>query len=320
MNQEKLRQEFFRLTKLKKIKDCSDLVKIFLNYFLQVIIKHQSEAKSKADAQAIIINQMIFAKIFLLKNLIKGINFHAEDRTESTNIIDPTIVASNLRNLYETVGMFNLIYINTKTDDEKTILYNLWVSAGLKFRQRFKPLANTDEHKNKIIDEQKQIAELKSEIENTELYKSLNKKEQRKIQTKLNDKDYKIQFKDNKVMFLNWQNLVPVMGIRKGIMDTNYTYLSLYSHPSNVSVFQFGEMFSDSEESYLQIAAFNFKIYFFLLSIFIKDYITLFPNVLNTFNNLIQIEQLVINDLNGFARNEMFSINDTLKDFYSSLN
>ncbi len=316
MNQEKLKQEFSRLTNLEKIKDCSDLVEIYYNYFLEVIIKHQSEAKSRADSQAILINQMIFTKTAHLKCLMKGINFHSDDGTEPNNIIDPTIVAVNLRNLYETVGMFNLIYINTKTDDEKTILYNLWVSAGLKFRQRFTPIAKTDENKKKMVKEQEQIAELKSEIEHTELYKSFNENEQRKIQAKLHAKDYKIQFKDNKVMFLNWQELVPVMGIREGIMDTIYTYFSLYSHPSNVSVFQFGEMFSDSEETYLQFATLNFKVYFFLLSIFVKDYITLFPNVLNTFNNLKQIEQLVINELNGFVRNDRYSINDILKTFY----
>lgn len=103
------------------------------------------------------------------------------------------------------------------------------------------------------------------------------------------------------------------MGIKKGIMDTMYTYFSFYSHPSNVSVFQFGNMFNKNDKAYMRLATFNLNIFFFLLSIFIKDYITLFPNVLNTFNKLDQLDQITINAYNVIARDDNYSINDALK-------
>jgi hypothetical protein len=49
------------------------------------------------------------------------------------------------------------------------------------------------------------------------------------------------------------------------------------------------------------------------VSIFIFDYIKLFPNVKDIFEDLEQIEQIVIDRQNVFARNESFSINDEWK-------
>lgn len=154
MNRKELIKEHSRLLDLDTIQDCLDLIEIFLKYFFEVIIKNQKEAKSKAESEAVLIHQMIFTKIAYIKELINGIEYKSDDGIELINIIDPTIVASNVRNLYETVGMFNLVYVNTKTEDEKTILYNLWVLAGLNFRQRFEANSKTNESK-KILEQEK---------------------------------------------------------------------------------------------------------------------------------------------------------------------
>lgn len=187
-------------------------------------------------------HQMVFTKIGHMKELINGFEYETADGAKLNRIIDPTIIASNIRNLFETISMFNLVYINPKTEDERKILYNLWVLAGLKYRQRFNIDIITAETQEKLENEKQQIEYLKEEIENTELYKGLEKKDQDKIKSKLKEKDYKIQFKENKVEFLSWQQTVPVIGV--GLMDAIYTCFSLYAHPSNVSVFQFGNMFN----------------------------------------------------------------------------
>ena len=196
---------------------------------------------------------------------------------------------------------------------KKKILYNLWESAGLKYRQKFIVVVKTAESQKKLDDERQQIEDLKKEIEDTDLYKDLKKEDQNKIQSKLKEKDYKIQFKDGKVEFLSWQDTVTVMGIRDGVMDTIYTYFSLYAHPSNVSVFQFADMFKKEDNPFIYLTTYNLKNFFFLLSIFIFDYIKLFPNVKKTFEGLEQIEQIVIDRQNVSARNESYSINDEWK-------
>lgn len=265
------------------------------------------------EHEARLINQMIFTKTACLKQILEGISYTSSDGTKLNKILDPTIIASFIRNLYETIGMFNLIYINTKSPDEKKILYNLWVHAGLKFRQRFEPSISTEENKKKLEDEQKKLLKLREEIENTDLYKNLDEKNKTNIQIKLSKKDFKINFADNKVEFLSWQDLISIIGFREEIMGQIYTYLSLYSHPSNVAVFQFGEMFKKEDPQFSNLTLHNIKYSFFFLSAFIADFIKLFPQALDIFNNLDPKSQIIINFFNTFSRDMNYSINDTYK-------
>lgn len=103
------------------------------------------------------------------------------------------------------------------------------------------------------------------------------------------------------------------MGIKDGLFENIYTYFSLYSHPSNVAVFQFDSMFKKGEEAFLDLTNFNLRTAFMMLSIFIADYISLFPTVIKTFDSFDIKDQIVINFHNTCARNQDYSINDSWK-------
>lgn len=82
------------------------------------------------------------------------------------------------------------------------------------------------------------------------------------------------------------------MQVKSEYMKNMYTYFSLYSHPSNVSVFQFGAMFNEAE--YKGQTTFKTEYFFQLLSIFIADYITIFPSVLAIFEAQSIREQILM--------------------------
>jgi hypothetical protein len=314
MTKEELRIECTRFFKCKTINDSYDLIDIYTEFLFNAVKNHHDEPVYKhSDADAKMVLQMMMTKTLHLKSIVKGISYKAKDGSTLNNIIDPTIVASLVRNIYETVAMFNLIYRHTKTEDEKNIVYLLWVHAGLKYRQRFEDVITTEENKEKYENEKAQLDKIVQEIESIELYKNLDEKNQNKIKTKLKEKDYLLELNGKEVNFLHWHELVDKMGIKEGLLGNIYTYFSLYSHPSNVSVFQFADMFKKGDESFLELTNFNLKLAFFLFSIFIADYINLFPNVLETFNSLDIRDQIVINFYNTVARNESFSINDSAK-------
>lgn len=313
MNQEELRKEYLRLINLETIKDSFDLMDIYLNYFFLVIRKQKSLTESFALSEAKIVNQMIFTKIAHMKEMAKGIKYLANDGATLNKIIDPTLIAANTRNLYETISMFNLIYIKPDSEDGKKILYNLWVIAGLKYRQRFENVITKDENREKFEKEKEEIKALINEIENTKLYSNLNPNEQKKIKQKIREKDYKIKIENNKVTPLSWQASSTEMGFKMDSLNNIYTYFSLYSHPSNVSVFQFSDMFNKGNESFINAANFNLNTFFIFLSVFVADYIKLFPEVLELYESLPQIDQIIINSNNRLVRGSEYSINNEHK-------
>lgn len=313
MSKEEIRQECSRLFRCKTLQDSYDLINIYLEYLFQVINQHEEEVFSSADKDAKMVNQMMFTKVAHIKRIVEGINFQAKDGKKLGTIIDPTIVASLIRNVYETVSMFHLIYRRSNNKEEKTILYNLWVHAGLKYRQRFEVVITTTENREKLENEQKQIEQLEEEIKNTNVFQNLTERDKKKILTKLEKKDFKIWFNNNKVELIDWQGITHIMGLKNDLLDNIYTYFSLYSHPSNVAVFQFSEMFEVGEEAFIKITNNNLNYLFILLSIYVADYINLFPSVIEIFNNLSIRDQVIINFHNITMRKDEYSINDAWK-------
>ena len=61
------------------------------------------------------------------------------------------------------------------------------------------------------------------------------------------------------------------------------------------------------------MTTFNMHYFFMLASIFIADYLNLFPSNLDLFNNQPILNQIIINFHNTFARGNEFSINDSWK-------
>lgn len=314
MERDELRKQCKRYFNCETISDCQDLLNIYIEFFFQTVLKHHDEnVFSHADANAKMLIQMMMTKALHLKNALNGVDYISQDGRKLNNIIDPTIVASLIRNIYETTGMFNLIFRNTKSKDEKQILYLLWVHAGLAYRQRFDEIITTEENREKSQSEKKQMENIQVEIEKNPFFVKLDEKNKGKIRTKIKEKDYLLKFENEQVVFLNWRELTKTMDIKNGKLDYAYTYFSLYSHPSNVSVFQFANMFEKNKESYPDLVLYNLQIAFFMFSIFIADYITLFPTVLKTFEEMGLVEQIVINFHNSVARGNEYDINDSWK-------
>ena len=204
MTKEHLRNECSRLFACKTIADSNDLLDIYAEFLFKAVQNHHSDAVyTQAEADAKLVIQMMLTKVLHLKSVISGISFKAKDDSILNKIIDPTIVASLIRNIYETAAMFNLIYCSTNTKEERELLHLLWVHSGLKYRQRFENAITTDENKEKQQHEKAQIDKIVEEIENSTLFKGLDEKNQGKIRTKLKDKDYLMRFDGNEVNFLH---------------------------------------------------------------------------------------------------------------------
>src|SRR5258706_13495923 len=120
MDLERLRIECLTILKNKTVADCLAMIDIFRDFLFEVILKHQHDkVDSQADADAQIIAQMMLSKLIHIRNLLEGVGFESS-KGKLNPIVDPTIIASLVGNIYETVGTFNLIYVHSKNADEKT--------------------------------------------------------------------------------------------------------------------------------------------------------------------------------------------------------
>ena len=93
------------------------------------------------------------------------------------------------------------------------------------------------------------------------------------------------------------------------LLDGQYTSLSLNTHPSNVSVFQFKDMYSNKTD--LPTMILDIKLSKWLVSLFISDYCYYFEDAKETFNKLPIMTQILINWYNTMFRNESYMINNS---------
>ncbi|MEO9851898.1 MAG: hypothetical protein ABJE80_22860 [Reichenbachiella sp.] len=312
MELKELREKYSYLMRADSIEASKEVLDIFLEYLFLVIRKHaKDKLSSQAEADAQMVNQMIFTKANSIKKILEGTEYKSKDGGVLNKIIDPIVVASMVRAVYETVCMFHIVYTKPATKQEHDLIYKLWVIGGLKYRQNF-PVSQPKNVK-KLEFEAKQIENLESQIESSELFKSLIETDQIKLKKQIKAKEYKIYFEDNKLKIAYWKDSWKLLGIRNDLFEGIYADLSLKSHPSYVSVFQFEQMFSKDTEAYKRIVCTNMKNCLALLSIFVADYIKLFPNILKTYNQLDTMNQLMLDCHNTLFRGTEFSINDSWK-------
>jgi len=92
-----------------------------------------------------------------------------------------------------------------------------------------------------------------------------------------------------------------------------YSFLSLYAHPSNVSIFQFDQLFRKETMEFKGMSSFMINLASWLLSAFIADFVNLFPQTLAHFNELELEDQVIVDFANRLKRNNNYSINDSYK-------
>jgi hypothetical protein len=309
----RLRNVFLYLADGENAHAIYDMINMLSECMFQIITIHgKEESKSQEELEAKLVMQMMFSKLQNLKMMLSGFNYQSRNGLTLSDFIDPTVIVIIVRTIYETIAMFNLIYLIPQSDEEKKILYNLWAIAGLKYRQRFKHNATTTENQKKQTDEADKVKQMISEIEQTSVYRNLTEAGKNVIQQQIKKKDYKIQIVKNGAISLSWDGIMPIMGMDTNKMGVMYTYFSLYAHPSNVAVFQYKELFEPKKNDHIQMANFNLSACIKMVCFFIGNYIAIFPETIKIFESLPLIEQVMINYNSKFIRTDGDVINNAL--------
>lgn len=304
-------QEYFRLTNPETLTDTIESLDIFIEVYHLIIFRHHYDELSKsAEGESKIILQMMLLKLIELKQLLEGVGYKKSDGgVLLQNIVDPTIIATVTRNIYEMTCAFHLIFVSPTNDQEQEIIYNLWKIAGLNYRQRFATNVSSSDNATKLVEENGEIQNLTAAIQSNPIYIGLDSSNKSKIESRISRKEYRIKFGGGNVQILEWHAIPVEMGCRQDFFDNMYTYFSLYAHPSYVSVFQFEYLFSKANRDHEKMAIFNMRFALSIASLFISDYLKIFPSNLVTFESFPILNQALVNFHNKVLRGDEYSIN-----------
>lgn len=287
------------------IEDCVSLLDKYISAYLEIVLKHNYDSVStQAEADSRIAFQMFVTKALGIKKLLLGVEYD-DGNNHLNRIIDPTILITLIRNMFEALCAFELVYVLPNTTDKKLIVYNLYKISGLKYRQRFYSENMNADQKTQYESEKQDIEEYIKQIKDSDLYRLLIPKNKSIIDKSIKDKYYQIVINDNNdVKKYAWGDIPPLFGIKLDFFKFMYTYFSLNAHPSYISILQFSDMFKKNEEEFLKISLTAMKSCFVMLSVLLADYIRIFPQVMNTYESFSLEDQILLNFHNRLARGE----------------
>lgn len=175
-----------RLCVCKNIEDSQSSLDLFAGFMWKVIETDvQTSVLTKIEHEAKLMLQMMFTKVLHLKGILNGVSYSSNSGSYLNNIIDPGVVAVMSRNIFETGGLFNLIYRQPKTDNERDIIYNLWRHAGLRTRQRFKESFEATERRSVLDEEKQDMVLITQSINNNPYFLSIDEHNKKKILDRL---------------------------------------------------------------------------------------------------------------------------------------
>ncbi|WP_025143743.1 hypothetical protein [Pedobacter jeongneungensis] len=313
MSKEQLKEDAQRLLLANELNDSKAVLDIYNGFLFKVINEHTNPVVSQLRGEAKLVLQMVFTKLLNLRQLLNGLNY-ADGPNGLHNFIDPTIIASGVRNIVELASTFHTVYRSEYSEEQRDMLYKMWVIAGLKYRQRFVDQNSSPENIAKAATEAAEIDSTIQSIHQSQPYLALTEAKKALINRVIGDKDYRIKLVNGDAIKVHWQEIIQFMGFKPDLTGSLYTYLSLYAHPSNVSVFQYRNLFTAGADDHIKMAMFNVKTLTAIVSKFISDYIKLFPEVMAIFESLPILDQVVINWMLKLTTTGADTINDAMNE------
>lgn len=136
-------------------------------------------------------------------------------------------------------------------------------------------------------------------------------KEQKKIDNFIKDSVFQVYLKDGKLLKGGWADLMNNAGAKE-MFKGMYNMMSLSTHPSNVAVFQFRDLYKERMDEFN--TEFLMKFSSFITASLIRDFCEYFPILKTGFNELPKMNQHLINGFNRLLRGDDYVLND-LVDF-----
>ncbi|MES2557012.1 MAG: DUF5677 domain-containing protein [Bacteroidota bacterium] len=323
-------EKYARLTTPKKYDDTLESYQLVMDTALELSRKTQEtlgNTRSEMLNDALILFQMSMTKAIAIKSLAQGINYYNSLGDFSiANFVDPMSMASLVRSQYEAFANFHNIFNLQKDKDAQDFLYYTWAMAGLRERQRFPNQMSEEELKQRPVSfqnlvkennekaehEQKLIEEITAKIHANPLFSNLDEEKQKKLDKQFEKRTFQFLVVDGVVKGTDWLDMFLNTGVNE-LFKPLYSIMSTSTHPSNVSVFQYAQMFENNENQ--QRAQMLLKMSEKIMSFFIADFCGYVPEAKVIFQSLPEMERVLVESSNQHMRNGVLPLSDTLQNF-----
>lgn len=145
--------------------------------------------------------------------------------------LDPASVDVLARAAFEAFLVFHYIFIAPDAPKEKKYRYWAWKIAGLTERQKLP--VSTEEHRQKLAEDKKNIYKLHSKLRSNAVFQQLTGKQQNQV---LEEGKWRLLPGYKKQM--SWRQIATNAGLAKILSSDMYRHLSGYAHSGSISVMQ----------------------------------------------------------------------------------
>ncbi len=299
---QKLSQEDVeKFIQLKNIDECKQYMKVMLDFYFDAINWASNYiATSEYEDDRNIWLQTMFSKGCSFLLLLDGISY-SNDLYRLNKIMDFPILFTIARRIYESLIAFELIFVIPKSLDQQTIIHNLFIAHSLQERLRNSDEEFRKENPERIKEEEQAVDECKRAIEETGLYKTLNKETKQLIDNAFGRKFRYIFKEDNTMELIQYDQAHTLLNVKEGVFDAIYSHFSLHGHPSYLSLSQFRDAFMEGYREDVDNAKFVTYGVLSFMSIFILDYMKINPLSKDLYDRLEEPRKLAI----GFYGNVM---------------
>lgn len=261
-------------------------MRVMLDFYFDVI---QSPAGRRASSALEDDGNLWLQQMFSMGNqfmsLLDGVGYLRKD-IRLNPIIDPDVLFTVARRIYESVVSFNLLFIQPVDENHQGVLYNLFMAHGLSERLKDLDEEMRAKYPERVSEEEADIAACKKAITENPLYATLSKQTLNTIDNAFGKK-YRYVFNENdELKFVQFEEAYTYLKLRKDMFEQQYSFFSLHGHPSFLSICQFRDAFKKEFRADAMMAKHATQCALTCLSVFIVDYMKLNPKVKAMYDNL----------------------------------
>lgn len=273
--------EFYKLYEDRNIEQLrSSLFKVsdVLIYLNEILTEHNVKLADKE-----VYSEQLIIKFYLqnlsLITLSKGIeiksNYH-KNNFSKIKFLDISSILTIVRSQYETLLMYQHIYVNSKIENQQKLRFDSWIMSSMILRSKiFSETQNNNQ--SRLLEEKNAIENLREIIKNNPEFQFLTEKQKVKL----------LEVGSGK-LFKSWENLFYESNFTEdGVFSKIYYIASVYAHSEGISALQLKNSKHLMDDENMREIKYIMLYYSYLMTnIMIKNIVNKFPIIKERFDTL----------------------------------